>query len=239
MVCAKSGVYVFGGFYDYHRTINQVEKYSFATNRWNVVADMYDNRHDFCACSFMDNIYVIGGLDGEVIDSCLEFNTKNHEWKEVDWLHEERALAACSAFEGRVVVTGGYSRGDRLDSVEVYDHVADEWSSMPHMNEERYAHKSVAIKNKLFVVGGWNTPWCEVFDSTCDEFVMLKPLRKSFERYLIWPVEVLSIGSKLFVFSFRKEYILIYDIETGEWSEELCEMTRYLEDFCCAKLPQL
>ena len=36
-----------------------VEKHSPLTKTWIEVADMFDNRQSFCACAFMDNIYIM------------------------------------------------------------------------------------------------------------------------------------------------------------------------------------
>ena len=46
---------------------------------------------------------------------------------------------------------------------------------MPDMINRRGFHKSVSVKNKLFLFAGDRTKTCEVYDSTCKKFVLLKP----------------------------------------------------------------
>ena len=58
-VCNKGEIYVFGGIDDNNNPVIAVEKYSSTANTWNFITQMNDNREGFCACSFIDSIYVI------------------------------------------------------------------------------------------------------------------------------------------------------------------------------------
>ena len=144
-------------------------------------------------------------------------------------------------FEGKIVVSGGFTDAI-LNTVEAYDHVADSWTHMPNMIETRFQHKSVAMKNKLFVIGGSYGTYGEVFDSTSNEFVLLKPLPARFLSHF-WNLQYLDgvvlIGRKLVVFGERINFILYYDVEKAEWSDEPCEVTSLLQGYCCAKVPRL
>ena len=234
-VYIKGEVYVFGGKDYEDEPIMTVEKYSIKNNTWENIANMYDDRTNFCACSFMDSVYVIGGYYSR---TCIKFNTNNRQWNEVASLNERRDTAACAVYKGRIVVTGGFSTGS-LNTVEMYDHIADSWSYMPNMIEGRSDHKSFAIKNKLFAVGSWNKTTCEVFESTCNKFVLLKPLPVSFQRCLLFPAEVISIGSKLVVFDGILRNVLFYDVENNEWTKELFDVNNSLSWFGCVKVPQI
>ena len=231
-VCIKNEVYVFGGTNVNSDCIMPIEKYSPATKSWEKVADMYDKRFKFCACSFMDTIYVIGGTRR----SCLKFNIHDNSWKKVAYMKEERKDADCAVFEGNIVVCGGYDN-PRVNTVEAYDHVADRWSYMPNMIEGRFYHKSVAVKNKLFVVGGIRSTSCEVYDSTCEKFVLLRQPPASFTKYLSIPGEFITIGSNLAVFRHGGN-CLLYDFVNNEWSDKTCEVTKDISWYSCAKLPQ-
>ena len=140
-------------------------------------------------------------------------------------------------FEGRLIVSGGVS-GMSLNTVEAYDHVADLWSYMPNMIEIRGCHKSVAIKNKLFVVGGFSST-CEVFDSTCNKFVLLKPISGDISKYLFHTAEVISIGNKLVAFSNEHKNILFYDVKNDVWSKSTHKLKRNITSFSCTKVPQI
>ena len=237
-VCVKGEVYVFGGLDRHNKSVPSVEKYSPVTNTWEILSEMYDHRRGFSCCSFLDDVYVVGGT---FKISCVKFNTKEKSWKEVSALNESRFDAASAVFEGKVVVCGGCDH-IRLNTVEAYDHVAGTWTYMSNMIKRRKNHRAVAIKNKLFVVGGCSRDGgktCEVFDSTCNMFLLLKPNLASVGFYFSYLSEVIALGSKLVVFSNYNKNILCYDLEFDKWSEIPFEVTYYLKGFHCAKLPQL
>ena len=119
------------------------------------------------------------------------------------------------------------------------DNVANSWTNMPNMINIRSLHKSVAVKNKLFLFGGDRTKTCEVYDSTCKKFVLLKPPDDCLLNYNVTrPDAVISIGNKLAIFRSKKSLCLIYDIENDTWSEEPCGVTTSLSNFSCAKISQ-
>ena len=238
-VSIKDNVYVFGGYNNFYKSVMSVEKYSLKTNTWETITEMCDDRKHFCACSFMDNVYIIGGWE---INSCFEFNTKDRTWKEVASMNEIRGAASRAVFEGRILVSGGSSLNGVLNTVEAYDHIADSWSFMPNMIERRRCHKSVGIKNKLFVIGGCGITSSEVFDSLNNKFVLLKSPQKAFKKYFNSPAEVVSIGIKLVLFCDRlgmySNSILFYDVDSDEWSEETWKAEKILTEFSCVKVPQ-
>ena len=238
VVCIKGEIFVFGGKDIVDNCITSIEKYSSYTNAWEIIAKLPVKRFKFCACSFMGNAYILGGfIQVETLNSCLMFTTADYSWKEVAEMNESRCFASCVVFEGKIVVSGGYNNR-RLNTVEAYDHVANTWTNMPNMVEERYYHKSVAVKNKLFLIDGDRTKTCEVYDSTCKKFVLLKTPNNCLVNYKNLEA-VITIGSKLYVFHERKSTCLTYDIENDTWSEESCEINKILLNFSCAKLPQL
>ena len=241
MVSVKGKLYVLSGQDSEYKCVMPIEKYSPITKTWEIIADMYDDRTRFCACSFINNIYVIGGHVGDSINSCIKFNTNDHKWEEVARLEEARRDASCAVFEGKVVTSGGNNKNGKSNSVEAYDHITNLWSNMPNMVEERSEHKLVAIKDKLYVVGGGPifTYTCEVFNSTSNKFVLIKPPPESCEMYIRWPVAVISIKSKIAIFNDNENSIVWYDVENDKWFIESCEVTRNLSGFCCAKLPHL
>ena len=84
----------------------------------------------------MDNIFIIGGRDKNLIatSSCINLNIHKGRIENIKNMNEARQLPACTTFEGRVVVSGGYVNvNNDLNTVEAYDHVANTWSSMPNM----------------------------------------------------------------------------------------------------------
>ena len=136
-------------------------------------------------------------------------------------------------FEGRIVVCGGWDNNiNTLNTVETYDVVADKWSSMPNMIQSKRRHSLVAVRNKLFVIA-YGSDICEVYEDRSKKFVALKspPVED------IYLNKAISIGSKIFVFQDNKAAVLCYDVDKNEWSEESCEITKFLEFFCCVTIP--
>ena len=237
-VCVNGEVYVFAGWNDSFKCINSVEKYSRSTKTWNIISSTYDKRQNFCACSFMSTVFVIGGnTDNTATNSCLRFDTKDCSWKEVAGMNEARTYAACAVFEERIVVCGGF--GNRLrnnlrdfNSVESYDVTADAWTPMPNMIEPRMGHSLVAVVDKLFVLGGYKTDGaCEVFERISNKFVNLKSVI-SFSSD-----QAFAIGTKIYILQGKKSFIVTYDFDKDEWSKEPSDATENIDAFSCAKLP--
>ena len=107
---------LFGGLGLAGKSLLSVEKYSLANKTWNYVSDLPDERHNFCACSFMDKIYLFGGyIYGAIyLKSCFEFNAKIIKWKEVANMYTPREYLACSLFEGIIVVLVDIIEADTL-----------------------------------------------------------------------------------------------------------------------------
>ena len=157
---------------------------------------------------------MIGGLNSAintVFSDFLAFDTRESEWikgSEVASMTVERAQPACTSFQGRIVVSGGFNlRRDpdyRNKSVEAYDHASNSWSHMPDMIAPRVGHSLVSVKNKLFVVGG-ETKTFEVFDARSNNFINIKQPPKSFKFDLDKPEfhNAVSIGSRVVVFHKR------------------------------------
>ena len=194
---------------------------------------MYDDRIDFCGLSFIDKIFMFGGLRDGITNSCLQFDTKDHNWKEVAPMNEARYNAACVVFEGRIVLSGGRDNTtNKLNIVESFDVIADEWSPMPNMINRHGGHRLIVVRNKLFVIGIGRDN-CEVFDNNCKKFISLKPHGTNF-GYL---KNVISVGSKIFVLLNRKKNTLVrcYDVERDKWSTK--NLKYDITSFCCVKLP--
>ena len=239
IVCIKGEIYVFGGSNGFYPVL-PVEKYSPDTNTWDVITKIYDGRKNFCGCSFIDSIFVLGGLLVKEKDtnSCLVFNTINKKWKQISKMKVARKYASCTVFEGRIVVSGGHNWSNgKLKTVEAYDHVDDSWTNMPSMIEERRYHKSVAIKNKLYIVGTYLSSNLEVFDFCSNKFALIKYNSTSLRNNYIFDIS--TFGNKILFFIDNSASVLVYDVESDEWLKKLCEATQHIEFFSCAKIPQL
>ena len=134
-------------------------------------------------------------------------------------MNASRYYAACTLFEGKIVVTGGcfYSY-----SVEAYDYYENKWTYLPHMIESRNSHASVSMGNKLFVVGGEHTSSCEVFDSFSRKFTLIEAKLPKYEFCWLNKCKAVSIGNTIIVIGennkkegLKKTTLYIYDVQNN------------------------
>ena len=149
------------------------------------------------ACSFMKYIFVFTRSRRIVSRNyCLMYNIKSKQWTYIADTNSYRCFAACTIFEGQIVVSGGLS----IKTVEAYDYHEDTWTYSPNMNEKRECHGAVSMGNKMFVIGGDMNLTCEVFDSISKKFTYIKEL--SVVRFSdLDSVKAITVGSKIIVFA--------------------------------------
>ena len=224
---------MFGGWDNDYELVKSIEKYSPSTNKWTVVNKTFVNRFNFCACAFIDKIFILGGHYDKIVptSSCLEFDTKDNSLKEVSAMNIVKTNAACVVFQGNIVVSGGENNTDIvLNRVESYNVFANKWTMMPNMINDHIYHNLVVVKDKLFVIGN-EIDTCEIFDNECKKFISLKHPPSLDDN------ECVTIGNRIVVFQNAKSSVIVYDVDKDKWSEESCELTQDLSNFTCAKLP--
>ena len=200
---------------------------------------------DSCSlCNFMGRIHITGWYDRAL----TVYDPEGDAWEKRAEMTVTRMHAACSAFRGRVVVSGGLKYEDldgrvsRTLAVEAYDHASDSWSSMPRMIGSRSHHASVSIGSKLYVIGGLYGKGfsCEVFDFFSNTFVGVRNAMPYFGGVHPVSVRCLSIGNAITVFneSSSKEHV-VFDAEKREWSGVYENVSRRKYIYCtsCIKLP--
>ena len=160
---------------------------------------------------------------------------------------EGRSNAACTVFEGKIVVSGG-RRGIRcnipmmrpmnpgMKSVETYDHHENKWLSFPSMLEYRKDHNAVSINNKMFMIGGFRqTNSCEVFDGVTRKFTFIRS-HPTWMKYLS-PNRTVCFGSKMCCFVsgiYGKVDVYSYDVEKND---SILETYFMVKNFSCTKVP--
>ena len=240
-VYLKGEIYILYGNNNFNRPSTSVDKYSIINKSWQCVSDEGVQHQNFNACGLIDKIYICGVIKRlEVSKNVLlpsidrVFDTNDNSWKPIATMKNRKFSSACSAYQGKVVVSGGYIARRQSNVVEAYDHTADEWTEMPSMINARAHHSQVAIRNKLFVV---KIDSCEVFDSGCNHFVLINsPVRK---QKIYSHFEAVSIGKKIVVYNDDVQNFFCYEVENNIWSDEDFELTKDRCFFSCLKVPQL
>ena len=189
----------------------------------NSLVQLPDKRKNYCVCSFMKCIYVVGGrFTYQSKKTCLKYTTIDSKWKSIANLNNSRTFASCTVFEGKIVVSGGVlNRHKRFKSVEAYDHHENKWTYLPDMINERSGHGSISMGNKMFVIGGKLNKTCEVFDSTSSKFTAIKII-KGISMFYVVRMSLVSIGNKTLFFPklnapSKSEKFHSYDVLKDQW----------------------
>ena len=146
--------------------------------------------------------------------------------------------AACTVFEGKIVVTVGDNDWDELQSVEAYDYYENEWTYLRDMIEERSFHSTVSMGNKIFVIGGYETLGCEIFDSCSRMFTIMT---SNLKTYAIkeWYFEAFCIGNSIVVYhhfmNLNASNVYMYDVDQENWSNIEYDLSNNLFGPCCIK----
>ena len=167
-----------------------------------VLPKMLDKRTDFCVCSLMQKVYVIGGcskIQNYSINLCICYDIKSNKWTYIASMIESRQNSSCAVFEGKIVVTGGLYMENfshrELNCSESYCFYENKWKKFPNLMAKRCNHATVSMGNKLFVIGGNYENNGEVFDSVTNKFVIIENTPGT--NHLI---NAFSIGYKIYVF---------------------------------------
>ena len=235
VVFFKGEAYGFGGLDPKQKPLKSVKKYSPISKTWNYVCDLPDERQDFCACSFIDKIFLFGGYSYEswYTNFCIQLDTKILKWKQMANMNQAKSRAVCAIYEEKIVVSGGYRRGN-LNTVESYDVFGNIWTPMPNMIEGRCGHSLICFKSKLFAINGglWLNIDCEVFDKISNKFVKLET-----PDFFSYRVKCNLVRSKILVFQNGTHVVLCYDVDKNEWSQESCEATKNIYRYSTVKEP--
>ena len=212
---------------------NSVKMFSSATKRWKSLPELSDTKEFFCICSFLQNLYLIGNV-------CMYYDKHINKWKSIAVINESREDTACTVFEGKIIVSGGFTivqrhittrkvlnntvgifKSLKSNSVEAYDYHENKWTSFPSMLSQRINHTALSIGNKMFIIGG-SSDYPEVFDSVTRKFTYIENWPKivrtsevglyhSFEPSLYFRLfQTVSIGYKIYIFKEENNKVNIH-----------------------------
>ena len=183
----------------------------------------------------MSKLYLIGGWiksSRKSLSSCYTYDINNNTRNKIADLNAARYYAACTVFEGKVVVTGGIYNCFRLKSVEAFDHHENKWTFLPDMIEERCNHAAVSMGNKMFVIGESSYNDCEVIDSISRKFTAINSIINfaSFESHQF---KAFNIGNYIVVIqhsltktSLTKTIVYLYKVDKEKWINVECDFTK-------------
>ena len=232
---------------------SSVKLYSTPANSWKTLPLQKVEKLDYCVCSFMQKMFVIGGRgnSGRYHSSCMFYDKQSNFWTSMAALMEGREKAACTVFEGKIVVSGGIVKTSRdpnrnpffrtqvityTNSVEAYDYHEDKWSSFPRMLSARINHTAFSISNKMFMIGGSSNN-SEVFDSVTRKFTFIKSLLKVI-KYLD-PNKTVCVGYNIYFFrgeENKEVKVHSFNVNKNNFILKTLLKLENTERFCCTKV---
>ena len=108
--------------------------------------------------------------------SCTFYDKQSKNWTSIAAMILGRENAACTVFEGKIIVSGGWFEY-KNNTIEAYDYHENKWSYFPNMLSPRFNHTAISITNKMFMIGGRQDNF-EVFDSVTRNFTYIKSVPK-------------------------------------------------------------
>ena len=233
-VSSGSDIYVLGEFEDHDSTVFKM--YFSSTKTWKKCPLSKEVNIHFM-CSFMQKLFIISCYKSP----SMFYDIKANKWTSIATVMESRNCAACTVFDGRIVISGGLRKTriqnevngngymnerlgflhENLNSIEIYDFHENKWSYFPSMLSSRNNHSVVSIGNKMFMIGG-SRDYSEVFDSFTRKFTYIKTLPLwirtpivNFQLRFISSYQVVNIGYKIYLFQRENDKVKLhsYDVK--------------------------
>jgi len=147
MNCARQGlcavvlddnIFAIGGRGVDNTFLSTVERYEPLQESWIVVGSMVKGRCFASAAVVNGKVLVVGGrknnFDSGILDCCELYDPTSDHWTlEPGRLNTARCAAGISALANHVLVFGGESEEDALNSVECWDAETRQWTIATHM----------------------------------------------------------------------------------------------------------
>ena len=192
-----------------------IASYSISENKWNTTIKFPGIQNSHNVCAFMGKIYILGSSDKANRHIFIRYDPAKGYRIRAN-LKEHRMGAACSAFAGRIFVSGGCSVGssEKLKTVFSYDDFENKWVKAPDMLQGRSDPTSVGIRNRLYVFSlHGTTP--EMYDVLSNKFQYITPPKIRG----LFATSPMTIGSKILFFKLHSLEMMEYDSDMNEWSE--------------------
>ena len=138
-------IYLVGG-----EESDRVDCFDINKGEWEPLKKM-KNKRFACSLAVIDDKMFVGGGGGAGNSvECFSMEKQGS----IDIKPTTKELCQLSSWNGKLVATGGWERGES-NCVEMYDEFSGDWLPLPSMNQGRLSHGACTTKdNQLIVVGG-------------------------------------------------------------------------------------
>lgn len=213
-------VAVNGKLYMFLREITQI--FELKTREQQQLETWHRGIHGAAVVPFGNLIYCFGSYDVDFEGTLGRFDTEENKWLSEERMRTARCHAAVAILEGSIYVTGGYSQGMYLNSVEKYNPLTREWTAVAPMITPRRRHGCVAANGKIYVFGGnslnHDLRTGEVYDPVTNKWKFVSSMEM--QRYLFSLVchenEIYVVGG-ITKSGRLTEEVEIYEPESDRW----------------------
>ncbi|PAV74075.1 hypothetical protein WR25_22579 [Diploscapter pachys] len=130
-----------------------------------------------------------------------------------------RASFGASFLQGKIIVCGGYDRGECMKTVEEYDVASGEWKMLKSMKEERGRFDSAVLNGKVYAVAGSNgnidLKSAECFDPKENKWTAIPSLSKARSHN-----GCAALNDKIYCIGGSSDQVVFKDCERFDPSEQ-------------------
>ena len=142
------------------------------------------SRH--CSVKVDNYIYCIGGkIHGKPTNKVyrMNLNKTSLRWEEVASMMTKRMDFGAAAYDGNIVVAGGWAGQTGLNAVELYNVQTNKWKNISSMKQQRDDHAVVAVGETFYAIGGDGNNSVEQLNGLNGEWKNVQPMNYSREKF--------------------------------------------------------
>jgi len=149
-----------------------------------------------CQISVGDTVYIVGGRTGSTSGDTYKLSMSTKQWVKQSSLNTPRYRHGCAAWDGGVIVVGGYDGGRVLSSVEKFNPVSNKWFTFTSLPTTLWRMQAFVWDSDLYVLGGHTGKGLnkKVFKLTHDEdnWEELEVTLQNTDKRSVFPAVTLS-----------------------------------------------
>lgn len=145
-------IYVIGGAVDYDVPVPNVEIYDIKTDTWVSGANMLPD----CDYDYLSSVVYGGKIYCITTGNIQVYDIKSDSWSLLSTIPTARNAMECELYNGKIYCIGGFSFGNRVDTVEIYDIKTNTWSTGANMPTPKNIFASELYGGKIYTIGGYN-----------------------------------------------------------------------------------
>ena len=173
-------VYVGGGYEAGWKASFTINCYDPVKNSWS--SPINTPYYYFAMTELNNKLLIAGGEDksNKVTNQILIMD--DGQLKNYTKMTIARLSAVAAGHQGMLIITGGYDKGERLSSTELFDSTNGQWYTCSDLPQPHNWLRSVIVDNILYLLGGYNK------DGNASPAVFTAPLDNLSRPQLKWNI---------------------------------------------------